>query len=92
MQAMIQALNLRAAEIAMEMQTLEELERDNLGASLHLLTQLAVSNGSLVHVFGVYQMQSIHVWNSPLSPEDPNISGISGISHFMVQHCSSGAN
>ncbi len=34
---MIQALNLRAAEIAMEMQTLEELERDNLGASVHLL-------------------------------------------------------
>ena len=32
MQAMIQALNLRAAEIAMEMQTLEELEKDGLGA------------------------------------------------------------
>lgn len=31
-QAMIQALNVRAAEIAMEMQTLEELERDGLGA------------------------------------------------------------
>lgn len=29
---MIQALNLRAAEIAMEMQTLEELEKDGLGA------------------------------------------------------------
>ena len=27
----VQALNLRAAEIALEMQTLEELERDDLG-------------------------------------------------------------
>ncbi|KAK9914957.1 hypothetical protein WJX75_002902 [Coccomyxa subellipsoidea] len=40
LQAMIQALNLRAAEIAMEMQTLEELEKDGLDPAHKLQLQL----------------------------------------------------
>lgn len=34
LQTMIQMLNLRAAEIAMEMQTLQDLDKDSLGALL----------------------------------------------------------
>ena len=49
MQVMIQALNLRAAEIAMEMQTLEELEKDGLGAlHAHRLTCTRDADGCVV--------------------------------------------
>ena len=54
---MTQALNLRAAEIAMEMQTLEELERDNLGAPVHMLTHLTTGAQSLVHILAVQLMR-----------------------------------
>ena len=44
LQTMIQMLNLRAAEIAMEMQTLQDLDKDGLGAlQAHLACQMRMS-------------------------------------------------
>ena len=60
LQAMIQMLNLRAAEIAMEMQTLQDLDKDGLGEQLtliyHTFTQMLE--------FGVCDV----IWLSALLP------------------------